>query len=181
MTKPSAIMIAKMQRIEDMPEQERAVVRKFLFGGIQGLNEQHEKRWRRFWNRIIKGEVGEVFDLEIKVARSGKFHRRHMAIEQMLFDRQERWARIEAMRLWLKTGAMWGDYELNARGQLKFVPKSTSYEQCSDDEMREVHEAMMAFLRTPLAMRRLWPHLTPDQRHEMLESIIEPPDREQSA
>lgn len=179
MIKASSILIAKTQRIEDMPEQELAVVRKFLFGGIQGLNEQHEKRWRRLWSRIIKAEVGEVFDLEIKVERSGKFHRRHMAIEQMLFDRQERWARIEAMRLWLKTGAMWGDYTLMPNGRMKFVPRSTSYEQCSDAEMREVHEAMLVFLRTTLAQRRLWPHLSMDARHEMLENIIDPPEKEQ--
>lgn len=179
MPKSSTILIAKMQRLEDLPESERQVVRKFLFGGIQGLNEQHEKRWRRFWSRIQRAEVGEVFDIQINVARSGQFHRRHMAIEQMLFDRQERWARIEAMRLWLKTGAMWGEYTLLESGRMKFVPKSTSYEKCSDDEMREVHEAMVAFLRTPLAQRRLWPHLSTDARHEMLEAIVEPPEQDQ--
>ena len=178
MSKPASILIAKMQRLEDMPEQERAVVRKFLFGGIAGLNEQHEKRWRRMWSRILKAEVGEVFDLELKVTRSGKFHRRCMAVEQMLFDRQERWATIEAMRLWLKTGAMWGDYQLNTRGVMKFVPRSRSYEECSDDQMREVDHGIRNFLRTPLAQRRMWPHLSIDQRHEMMEAILEPQEEQ---
>lgn len=173
MTKSSAILITKTQRLEDLPEQERAVVRKFLFGGIQGLNEQHEKRWRRLWSRIIKAEVGEVFDLEIKVSRSGKFHKRCMAIEQLLFDRQEQWANIKALREWLKTGAGWGDYQLNARGVMKFIPRSRSYEECSDDEMVETNESMVTFLRTDFAQRHLWPHLSRAARSEMMESILE--------
>lgn len=177
MTKPSPILITKLHPLEQMPEQELAVVRRFLFGGIHGLNEQHEKRWRRFWSRIMRAEVGEVFRFENVVDRSGQFHKRHMAIEQALFDRQERWAKLEHMRNWLKAGAGWGDYEL-VNGRMKFVPRSTSYEECSDDEMREVHESMVAFLRTPYAMRHLWPHLTNNQRIDMLESIVEPPERE---
>lgn len=178
MTKPSAILITKTERLEDLPENERAVVRKFLFGGIQGLNDQHEKRWRRFWGRIQRAEVGEVFDLQIVVARSGQFHRRHMAIEQLLFDRQEQWDDIKKFRAWLKTGAAWGHFEI-VKNRMKFVPSSLSYEDCSDDEMREVHESMVAFLRRPATQKRIWPHLSADQRHEMLENIIDPPEQAQ--
>lgn len=177
MTKASAIMIAKVQPIEQMPEHELAVVRKFLFGGLKGLNEQHDKRWRRFWSRVIKGELGEVHEFENKVERSGQFHKRHMAIEQVLFDRQEQWDNIKKFREWLKTGAAWGHFEI-VKGRMKFVPSSLSYEQCSDDDMKEVHEAMLTFLRRPNVQKRLWPHLSADARHEMLEMIIDPPERE---
>lgn len=178
MSKPSAIMIAKHHPIERMPEHELAIVRRFLFDGIRGLDEKHDKRWRRLWSRIIKSEVGEVFHLQNVVDRSGPYHRMHMGLEQRLFDRQERWAKLEHLRAWLKAGAGWGDYEL-VNGRMKFVPRSTSYEACSDDEMREVHVSMVAFLRTPYAQRHLWGHLKPVQRSEMLESIVEPPEREQ--
>ena len=180
MTKPSAIMITKVHPLERMPEHELAIVRRFLFDGIRGLDEKHDKRWRRQWSRIIRAEVGEVFHLESVVDRSGKFHRFHMALEQNLFDRQDQWATLDSMREWLKTGAAWGDFTLNGRGVMKFVPRSTSYDACSDDEMREVHTAMLAFLRTPGAQRKLWPHLAPAARSEMLENIVEPPEREQS-
>lgn len=178
MTKPSPILITKHHPLERMPEHELAIVRRFLFDGVRGLDETHDKRWRRLWNRIIKAEVGEVFHLESVIGRSGPFHRRHMAIEQALFDRQDQWATLASLRNWLKTGAAWGDYALSARGVMKFVPRSTAYAVCSDDEMREVHIAMLAFLRTPGAQRRLWPHLAPAARSEMLESIIEPPAME---
>ena len=180
MTKASPILIAKHHPIERMPENELAIVRRFLFDGIRGLDEMHDRRWRRIWSRIIKADVGEVFHLESVVDRSGPFHRRHMALEQRLFDRQERWGKLAHLRNWLKAGAGWGDYEL-VKGRMKFVPRSTSYEACSDDEMREVHESMLAFLRTPLAQHRLWPHLTSSQRFDMLEGIVEPPEQDVAA
>lgn len=170
--KPSAILIMKAHPLDLLNEYERGIVRRFLFDCIQGLNEQQDGRWRRFWSRIWKAEVGQVFQFDNLVERSGPFHRLHMGLEQRLFDSQERWGQIGPMRDWLKVGAAWGDYQLNARGALRFVPRSTSYEQCSDDEMREVHTAMVAFLRTPYALRRLWPSIAQPQRFEMLETIL---------
>lgn len=178
MTKPAAILICPQVALNNLPEPERSVVRRFLFDNIRGLDEQHDKRWRRFWGRIWNADAGEVTHLQVVVDRSGPFHRRHMAMEQALFDRQERWRRLEDMRWWLKTGAAWGEFTLLPNGRMKFIPRSTSYEACSDDEMREVHEAMLAFLRTPYAQRRLWPHLNADQREAMLESILDPAERE---
>lgn len=178
MTKPSAILIAKMYPLTGFTESERAVIRRFIFECFQGLNEKMDKRWRRWWRRLWDMEVGEVAHFENVVDRSGPFHRMHMAMEQSLFDRQDQWATLEAMRDWLKVGAYWGEWELNVRGALKFVPSSTAFEKCSDDEMKEIHIAMLAFLRTPRAQRKLWPHLSPQARSEMLEAIIDPPERE---
>ena len=59
------------------------------------------------------------------------------------------------------------------RDKMVFVPRSTNYETCSDDEMREVHEAMVTFLHTDAAQCFLWPHLTKEQRAEMLESVLD--------
>lgn len=59
------------------------------------------------------------------------------------------------------------------------VPRSTSYERCSDDEMREVHEAMLSFLHTHHAQRFLWPHLDVRGRAAMLESVLAPRAEEQ--
>lgn len=179
MTKPSAILIAKMHPLDGFSESERAVIRRFIFECFQGLNEKMDKRWRRWWRRLWEMEVGEVAHIENIVDRSGPFHRMHMAMEQSLFDRQDQWATLESMRDWLKTGAAWGEFALNVRGVMKFVPRSTAYEACSNDEMYELHTAMLAFLRTPGAQRKLWPHLTPDARYDMLEAIVDPEERRQ--
>ena len=103
MTKPSAILVCPQVALRMLPAAEREVVSRFLFDNIRGLDEKHDKRWRRLWGRFWKADPGEVFHLEIVVDRSGPFHRRHMAMEQALFDRQERWRRLDDMRWWLKT------------------------------------------------------------------------------
>ena len=172
MGKVSPILIAKRASLAGMPEPQRATVRHVLLEAVGGLNSTHDSRWRRFINRLLRAEPGEVFELASVVERSGRFHRRHMALEQRLFDHQERWVSLTAMRDWLKTGAGWVEWKPGARGGIVAVPRSVSYEQCSDDEMREVHEAMLGFLHTPHAQRFLWPHLNAGGRAAMLESVL---------
>lgn len=174
-SKPSPILIAKQMSLSGMPEPERALVRHVLLDAVQGLNRQHDSRWRRWVNRLLRAEPGEVFGFLNLADRSGPYHRMHMKFEQTLFDHQERWLNLKGMRDWLKVGAGWCDWAPGARGGIVPVPKSVSYEDCSDDEMREVHEAMVAFLHTPHAQRYLWPHLKAPQRAEMLESILTRP------
>jgi hypothetical protein len=41
-----------------------------------------------------------------------------------------------------------------------------------EHEMREFHEAAIAFLRTEYAQKTLWKHLSVVQRSEMLETIL---------
>ena len=174
MTKCSPILIAKRASLAGMPEPQRATVRHVLLDAVGGLDSTHDSRWRRFVNRLLLAEPGEVFELVSLVQRSGQFHRRHMALEQNLFDHQERLLTRTAMRDWLKTGAGWVEWQPGARGGIVAVPRSTSYEKCSDDEMREVHEAIVAFLHTPHAQRFLWPHLDVRGRAAMLESVLAP-------
>lgn len=175
MTKASPILITKRASLAGMPEPQRATVRHVLLDAVGGLDSTHDSRWRRFVNRLLRAEPGEVFELLNLVQRSGQFHRRHMALEQRLFDHQERWLTQTAMRDWLKTGAGWVDWLPGSRGGIVAVPRSTSYEKCSDDEMREVHEAIVAFLHTPHAQRFLWPHLDARGRATMLGSVLAEP------
>lgn len=179
MTKASPILITKRASLAGMPEPQRATVRHVLLDAVGGLDSTHDSRWRRFVNRLLRAEPGEVFELLNLVERSGQFHRRHMALEQRLFDHQERWLTVAAMRDWLKTGAGWVEWQPGARGGIVAVPRSTSYERCSDDEMREVHEAMVAFLHTAHAQRVLWSHLDARGRSAMLESVLAPRAEEQ--
>lgn len=172
MTKPASIMLVKHHPLDGFSEFERSVIRRFLFDCFRGLDEQNEGRWRRWWSRLWRAEPGQVFQLDSVVERSGEFHKRHMAIEQRLFDSQDYFANLPALRDWLKTGAAFVTWEIDGKGGIVAVPRSTSYEKCSEDEMRELHEAMLAFLRTPAAQEKLWQHLAPARRAVMLESVL---------
>lgn len=171
MTKPASILVAPKIDLRTVPPQDRDAVRRFLFECIRGLDPQHDKRWRRLWSRIWKSEPGEATQLLILAPRSRKFHARHMAIETRLFESQDAFVNQNRFRDWLKTGAGFGNYELVGQ-RMKFIPASVSYDDCSDDEMREFHENAIAFMRTPRAQRRLWPHLTAIKRSEMVDWIL---------
>ena len=173
MTKASPILFTKVHPTDHIPEHEKAVIRRFLFDCLRGLDEKHHRRWMRLWGRFWKAEPGEVFHIESLVERSGPYHRMHMAVEQALFDRQDRFTNPTRFRDWLKTGAGFGTYAMVGE-RMRFVPATTKYEDCSDDEMREFHDSMLVFLRTPHAQRFLWRHLTPQQRSEMVESLLDP-------
>jgi len=174
--KTTSIMVMPTVPLMHLPPAEREIVSRFLFQTMQGLDEQHTRRWRRMWSRVAQGEILQLYPV---VARSLSFHRRHMAIERRLFENQDGFpptkAGEQAFRFWLKTGAAHGRYEL-VDGDLKFIPSSLSYDETSDDEMREFHEAAMEFLSTPRALRRLWPAVKPAQRLEMLETLLRKPE-----
>ena len=172
MTKPASIMLVKRHPLDNFSEFERSIIRRFLFDCFQGADAQNEGRWRRWWSRLWKAEPGELFQLDNLVERSRSFHGRHMAIEQRLFDSQDYFVNLPALRDWLKVGAAFVTWEPDGRGGIVAVPRSTSYEKCSDDEMRELHEAMLAYLRTPGAQEKLWRHLAPARRAVMLESVL---------
>jgi len=153
------------------PEQAEAV-RAVIFGIIDGVGEHGGKQWRRFWNMVLSLEPGEMMTIITNKARSGPFHRRHMAIEQAVFDGQERIEQFEMFRDWLKIGSGFVTWMAGAKGGVIPVPKSISYSELEEGAMREFHESAMAFLRGEHAMKYLWPHLTEQGRAEMMDSIL---------
>lgn len=162
-------------RQEDMQvtEADKDATRRVVFGTVDGLGEINRKRWRRFWSTLMRMEPGEMATIRTHKARSGPFHRRHMAMEQAVFEAQERFTDFErGFRDWLKVGAGHCTWFPGPRGGVFPVPKSISYTEMEDGEMRDFHDNAVAFLRTEHAGKTLWPHLKPLQRTEMIETIL---------
>jgi hypothetical protein len=104
-----------------------------------------------------------------------------MAIERAVFENQEGFVHLRRFRDWMKTGAGWGRFEPTPQG-LVFVPGSVSFDEASDDEMREFVRAAEEFLHTPRAQKRLWPHLSAQRRAEMVDTLlINPNEHEEHA
>lgn len=162
-------------RQEDMQvtEADKDATRRVVFGTVDGLGEINRKRWRRFWSTLMRMEPGEMATIRTHKARSGPFHRRHMAMEQAVFEAQERFTDFDrGFRDWLKVGAGHCSWFPGPRGGVFPVPKSISYTEMEEGEMRDFHDSAMAFLRTEHAGKTLWPHLKPLQRTEMIETIL---------
>lgn len=167
----SDITLVRQEPVE-ISEDDRVTVRRVMFGIIDGLGERGKKKWRRFLNGLMSLEPGEMVDIKTHKARSGPFHRRHMLIETRVFEAQEKFEHFEQFRNWLKVGAGFCDWVPGPRGAVMPVPKSIAFDKLEEGDMRQVHDDMIAFLRTEHAGRTLWRHLTPEARTEMLETTL---------
>jgi len=162
------------QEPTEIPEADRAAARRVLFGLVDGLGERGKKQWRRFVNGLMRLEPGEMVEIKTRKPRSGPFHRRHMLLETRVFEAQERFDQFDpGFRDWLKVGAGFVIWYPGPKGGVFPVPKSISYDQLEEDDMRQLHEDMVAFLRTPHAIKTLWPKLPAAQRSEAIESILQ--------
>jgi len=182
MTKPSAILLACQVDMTRIPDEDRDAARRFCTQYLRGMSDEMHKRFMRAAKRMMNATAGEGFMFYVSEDRSLAFHNRWMAIEERIYAHQDFFTSKKAFRLWLKTGACFGKFEMGkdrfGADRMVFVPASVEYEQCSDDEMREFVDAATEFLRTDRAQRRLWRHLPPYRRAEMVESLMADP-REQ--
>lgn len=167
----SEITLVRIQEMQPT-EAEKEAARRVLFGNIDGLGERGKKQWRRFVNGLFKLQPGEMVEIKTNQARLGWFHRKHMAMEQALYESQERFDTFEAMRTWLKVGSGFVEWYPGPRGGVIPVPKSISYAKLEQADMEQVHADMLVFLRTEHAQKTLWKHLDDAARSEMMESIL---------
>lgn len=148
------------------------VIRDFLFGVIDGFGRDDKRSWRRIWKRIKSMEAGELLVIDIRMPRSGPYHRRHMAIEQAVFDAQERFQNFKAFRDWVKIGSGHCEWVPGPKGAVVPIPNSISYASIDDNDFKVFHENMIQFLRGDHAANVLWPHLKGDRAAEMMETIL---------
>ncbi len=160
-------------RQEDMQvtEADKDAARRVVFGTVDGLGEANRRRWRRFWSTLMRMEPGEMATIKTHKSRSGPFHRRHMAMEQAVYEGQERFELFDQFIYWIKVGAGWVTWAAGPAGGVVPIPKSISYASADDTEFREFHDRVVAFLRGPHAARYLWPHLN-GRADEMMNEIL---------
>lgn len=165
------IVLVRQQAVA-IPEDKRLAAREVFTGIVDGLGEQNRGRWRRFLSSLMRLEPGEMVDITTNQPRLGWYHRKHMALEQAVFQAQERFEEFEPFRVWLKVGAGHVDWHPGPKGAVFPVPKSISYSKLEQGEMEVFHRAAVDFLRTEHAGRTLWKHLSVTQRIDMIEAIL---------
>lgn len=156
----------------EIPEASRLAAREVLFGIVDGLGEQGKRQWRRFFNRLMKLEPGEIVEIRTRQERIGWYHRKHMALEQRVFEAQEKFEDFEQFRVWLKVGSGFVDWLPGPKGGVIPVPRSIGFAKLEQVDMEKVHADIVAFLRTDHAARTLWKHLSDTQRIEQVEFLL---------
>lgn len=166
------IVLVKQDRVP-ISEADREAVRRVLFGAIDGLSEDHKKSWRRIWNWFLrKAEPGEMLEIITHRERLGWYHRKHMALEQRIFQSQERFPNFKGFRDWIKVGSGFVDWYPGPKGGVIPVPKSISYSSIEQDEMEKFHRDAIEFLRTEHAQKTLWKHMSPLLRSDAFELLL---------
>ena len=145
------------QTDDQLTDAEKVVVGKFLFQHLGGATEKDTKAWTRFCRALNEAGSGEYFSLKLERQRQGWFHRKHMGMISEVFKSQERIKDFEQFRLWLKVGSGFVDWMAGPTGGVFPVPKSISFDKCSEDEMRDFNDNVVAFLRTEHAAKYLFP------------------------
>lgn len=176
MTKPSPILICPMVPLRQLPDNERDIIRRFLFDHVRGIGAKNDEAWHRLWNRITKADPGEGFQFFVLEERSGPFHRRHRVILEALFASQERFRLIDKLHDWLKVGAGFVTWAPGLDHKPVAIPRSTNFEDCSEQEMRRFHKDAIDYLHTERAQRFLWKKVKASQRPEMLEAVLNRPE-----
>lgn len=155
-----------------LSDDDKTVLRRFLFEHISGATDKDTKAWNRFVRAMDTAAQGEYFLVELTRKRDGVFHRKHMLLISRVFKAQERLDDFEAFRLWLKVGSGFVTWMPGPKGGVFPVPRSINFNTCSEEDMREFHEGVVAFLRTEHAQKYLFPHVAPALAAEGIEAIL---------
>lgn len=159
-------------RTDDLTPAQGEQLSMILSNKFTGSSEKDTKGWLKFPKWLMKREIGEIFEFSIKRIRHGKFHRKHMLLEQTVFDAQERFTDFDKFRDWLKIGAGFCTWVPGARGGIVPLPKSIAYDKCEQEEYEDFHGAVIDFFLTEHCQKFLWRHLAPSQRAEMMDTLI---------
>jgi len=166
-------LLRQDKKISDEQRAELRAALEVIYRYVDGLGEAGKKQWRRFWNAVLKLEIGELVTIRTHKQRVGVYHRRQMLLESRVFEAQERFDNFDpGFRDWLKVGAGHVDWYPGPKGAVMPVPKSIAYDAMEQTEFEAYHQAAVDFLRTEHAIKTLWPKLPPLQRHDAIEAVL---------
>lgn len=168
--KASAITIGPAGWFRQLPPAVLGVLRTFFTRHLVGLDPVSHRRWMRLVREIFEAPPGTGFLLYRVEGRSGKFHAFHRAILTAIFERQEIYPTREALHDWLKLRCWFVEWEGGCP-----VPRSTDFDSCSEDEIREFNARLQHLLHEPDVQAHLWPHLSEQLRLENTTAILTNP------
>lgn len=161
-----------------LSDEDARTVRRFLFQSVDGVTDRDKKAWRSFWRAVADAGSGEYFTVTIKRRRNSRFHRLTMKVLTEVFKAQETFSDFRIFRAFIKLGAGFVDFVPNADGELKAIPKSASFDESSEEEVREFFQNACVFLRSGRAQKTLWPQLSVQVAEQGMERLLRQFDKE---
>lgn len=127
-------------------------------GTLRGMGEADQIAYAKFKARLKNAEPGELVNLEAKLPRNGKFHRKFFAMLQLGF---EAWAperkhksykglpvqkNFERFRADVLIAAGFYEQTFGLDGKLKLEPLSISFANMEEPEFNQVYNAVLDVL-----------------------------------
>jgi len=141
-------------------------------GRLDGFGDRGRRAWAKFRKIITDLEVGETMGFSYQLPRSPQHHRFFFARMQALLDRQEAFADLDHLLIFLKVGAGFVEFMPGPGGQLVAIPKSIAWERLEEQDFIEVKRQIWDFLWTDVAQTSLWPDLSAMQRYVMVDQWV---------
>lgn len=148
-------------------------------GALVGFRDVDRRAWARLKKILANLEIGELITLRFWFKKNRRFHNKHLKLVRTFYDSQERFEGFDPFRYWLTIGAEWCIWVPGSKGGIIPIAKSISDEECDDEDMAVVHEGSIRYLRTEYAQKQLWPHLSAEERVNMVEKLLESFERPQ--
>jgi hypothetical protein len=137
--------------------------------GMSATDQAHYGRFRR---RVMDMKPGETISFSWETPRSPELHRRHFLMLKWIFENQEVFSTDDELRKWTERGARHVEV-MSAAGLVLERVKSISYAELDDDEFRELHKRVKAFLLTHEALTKLWPHAAVGHSYDAMRHMLE--------
>lgn len=127
-------------------------------GGLRGMSARDQAAYARFKSRLKNAEPGEVIEIEAKLPRNSRFHRKFFALLNLGFDHWEpgrKHKQYKGMavaknfeRFRKEVTILAGFYEqtFDLDGNMKLEAKSISFASMEEPEFNEVYSAVMNVL-----------------------------------
>jgi hypothetical protein len=140
--------------IELPPEEDLQVIRKFIFGVVDGARETDKKSWRRFWGGILRLGSGEMALVDLIFPRNPKFHRKFFALLGVGYDAWEPGRKhktykgkpiaknFDQFREDVIILAGYYDQTFTLRGDMRLKAQSIRFSKMNQDQFEELYSAV---------------------------------------
>lgn len=175
------ITIVRTREPWGIVEKIAGAIERFLFVCLQGMWDDDEKRWRRFWQRVRKMEAGELVEIDVSFPRNPRFHRKYFALLRVGFDAwqpdrkrfryrgREVRKSFDAFREEVTVLAGYYVQTFKIDGTFKLEAQSIAFGSMDEDEFEALYSAVVNVLLSNVLAR----YANRDELDAVIERIME--------
>lgn len=127
-------------------------------GGLKGMSDRDQLAYNRFRSRLKNAHPGEVIEIEAKLPRNSRFHRKFFALLNLGFEHWEPGRKhkqykgmpvaknFDHFRKEVTIIAGFYEQTFDLDGNMKLEAKSISFASMEEPEFEEVYSAVMNVL-----------------------------------